>query len=125
MAHEEWARANSHSELITQALETVLSRTKTKVADIDSLAVGIGPGSFTGIRVGLNLVRALSFVYGHPILPVHSLQVLAHQAFSLDAAVVTCAVNAFRNRLYLSQYQQTQGEWVETIVPQVVKRSSS
>ena len=66
-----------HSEVITDFLNTVLLQAQVKVSDLEAIFVGIGPGSFTGLRVGVNLVKALSYSLSTPIWAFNSLSVLA------------------------------------------------
>ena len=73
--------------------------------DIDALAVNIGPGSFTGIRVGLAAMKGLKLVTELPLIPVSSLSALAHHAKTLEPnQTITAAIDAGRNQLYIQHY---------------------
>jgi tRNA threonylcarbamoyladenosine biosynthesis protein TsaB len=76
--------------------------------DIECLAVGIGPGSFTGLRAGVTTARALAHATGRPIVGIGSLEVLAHQVSSAGSisggASVCCVVPSKRGEVYAAGY---------------------
>jgi len=67
-----------HSSLLVPTIEKALKKAKLKVGDISLYAVGLGPGSFTGLRVGVTAMRALAIATGKPIIGVPTLDVIAH-----------------------------------------------
>ena len=71
LAQKEWE--GSHSEVITNHLIELLSQAQIKLSDIKEIHLGIGPGSFTGLRVAVNLVRAISYSFSTPIFATNSL----------------------------------------------------
>src|SRR5437870_5390124 len=66
----------THAERLPGEILDVLRETGNTVADIDLLAVAIGPGSFTGLRVGIATVQGLAMVRGLPVAPVPALRAL-------------------------------------------------
>ena len=73
--------ARRHGELLAPAIEAVLRRGRASDrADLDRVAVGVGPGPFTGLRVGLVTARTLGAVLGLPVVGVCTLDVLALMA---------------------------------------------
>ena len=68
----------THSETLMPLLEKLLEQTNLSLADIDYLACDIGPGSFTGIRIGVSTIKAISEIKSIPICPVSSLEGLAY-----------------------------------------------
>lgn len=81
LANNEWMRSRSHAEVATPALEDAV-----KIAGgwdvIDVLAVGVGPGSFTGIRVGLNATRTIAWSLGRALVPIRTTDALIEAARS-------------------------------------------
>jgi tRNA threonylcarbamoyladenosine biosynthesis protein TsaB len=97
LATERWQKKASHSEVITAELLRALDAAKLDLSALTHLCVDVGPGSFTGIRVGLNLVRSLAYSLGLPTQTFTSLEVFAHQSLSPgeNAIVALPAVQTF------------------------------
>ena len=68
----------THSETLMPLLKELLKQSNLSLDDIDYLACDIGPGSFTGIRIGVSTIKAISQIKNIPICPVSSLEGLAH-----------------------------------------------
>ena len=86
LAHVEGHDRYSHLQNLTPQIGQVLSDAGITVDDLSAIAVANGPGSFTGIRIGVSTARALSQVKGVPCVPVSSLEALAMRASSTDAS---------------------------------------
>ncbi|MCL2218708.1 MAG: tRNA (adenosine(37)-N6)-threonylcarbamoyltransferase complex dimerization subunit type 1 TsaB [Chitinispirillia bacterium] len=71
---------NSHAEHITQAVKLSLELGGVDVSDVTHIAVSAGPGSFTGLRIGLSFVKGLCMMTERRVIPLSSLMVLAHAA---------------------------------------------
>ena len=67
----------THSERLMATVDRVLKDTGLAVAGLDGFAVAIGPGSFTGLRIGISTVKGLAFATGKPVAAVPTLQALA------------------------------------------------
>lgn len=67
----------THSERLFPALDALLTQAGTDISEIDLLAVAVGPGSYTGLRIGLGTVKGLSFALGKPIVGISTLSALA------------------------------------------------
>lgn len=68
---------NNHAAALTLLVQEVLEGLSLKVADLGAIAVSIGPGSYTGLRIGLSAAKGLSLGAGIPILPIPSLRAIA------------------------------------------------
>ncbi|MEZ5342539.1 MAG: tRNA (adenosine(37)-N6)-threonylcarbamoyltransferase complex dimerization subunit type 1 TsaB [Acidimicrobiales bacterium] len=77
LAFEQITTERRHAEEITPMVQRVLAEAGLCVADIDRLAVDVGPGRFTGLRVGLATIRTLAFALKIPVVGVSSLEILA------------------------------------------------
>ena len=96
------------SALISVAIQRVLESLKWKAGDIDYFACGVGPGSFTGMRVGVATIKGLSLATQKPVIGVPTLDIIAGNAPETDKPIVT-AVDAKRNLMYCSVYKKSQG----------------
>ncbi|MFC4786959.1 tRNA (adenosine(37)-N6)-threonylcarbamoyltransferase complex dimerization subunit type 1 TsaB [Nocardioides sp. MAHUQ-72] len=99
-------RPMKHGEQLAPLIEEALGRAGLTRGDLTGIAVGVGPGPFTGLRVGLVTARTLAFVLRIPVQGVCSLDVLAVEA--VDTGVVTgefvVATDARRKEVYLASY---------------------
>ncbi|HUO14152.1 MAG TPA: tRNA (adenosine(37)-N6)-threonylcarbamoyltransferase complex dimerization subunit type 1 TsaB [Verrucomicrobiae bacterium] len=94
------------AQLVPQ-ISALLSKHRLTKRDIDAFVVISGPGSFTGLRVGLAAIKALAEILNKPIVPVSLLEVMA-----VDARVsgkVFSAIDAGRGEVYVGEYEMTNG----------------
>lgn len=80
------------SEILPGALETLLSAHGKTLKDVTGFVVGLGPGSFTGLRIGLATIKGLAFALKVPVAGVSSLAALVHEFAAPSADVFACAV---------------------------------
>ncbi len=93
----------SHRWSIMPAIDRLLNALNMTLRDIDGFAVSIGPGSFTGLRVGLATMKGLAYGTHKPLLAVPTLQALACNALGLGLPIVTL-LNANRGELFLAVF---------------------
>ncbi|MHC4607486.1 MAG: tRNA (adenosine(37)-N6)-threonylcarbamoyltransferase complex dimerization subunit type 1 TsaB [Planctomycetota bacterium] len=100
-----------HGRLIAPTVLDLCRQTGTDLADIGLVAVDVGPGSYTGIRVGLAAAKALAFALGRPILGVPSLDALAEAASTQveKGATLCAAVDARWQQVYGALYRAGNG----------------
>ena len=67
-----------HAELLPEFVEKLLKKNKVQVKLIDAIAVSIGPGSFTGLRVGLSFAKGVAYAIKCPIIPVPTILSIAY-----------------------------------------------
>lgn len=82
----------SHSEVLMHLIENALSLAGVEKTEIDRIAVDIGPGSFTGVRIGVSCANAMAFALGIPVVPVCSLAALTAEVspYGPAAALIDC-----------------------------------
>ena len=67
-----------HSEVLPKFVQRIMKESNFKKDDLDAIAVSIGPGSFTGLRIGLGFSKGLAYALNKPIIPVPTLEVIAN-----------------------------------------------
>jgi len=101
LAHEE---QSAHAERVLSLIEVLLGEVGWTRASVDRIAVGIGPGSFTGLRVGIALAQGMALGLGRPLVGVGSLAALAHQAPGDERRVRVPVLDARRGELFVAAY---------------------
>ena len=96
-------KTSGHSTTLLPMIESILKNTGNTAADVDLFAVSTGPGSFTGIRIGVAAVKGLAFVNDTPCVGVSSLDALA-MGFGEIRGIIVPAVDARRNTAYAAIY---------------------
>jgi len=96
------------SALLVPTIQRVICAAGLKIADIDYFACGLGPGSFTGMRIGLATIKGLSVVKNKPVIGISTLDILAKNAPEENRLIVT-ALDARRSLIYCSAYKYEQG----------------
>ncbi len=71
---------NAHERVLAPAIEHLVQDANIQMAEIAGIAVSIGPGSFTGLRIGLATAKGIAYATERPIVAVPTLEALAHQA---------------------------------------------
>ena len=107
-----------HGEQLAPLIAQALESTGVGRQDLTAIAVGVGPGPFTGLRVGLVTARTLGFVLGLPVHGVCSLDVLAVQAVGTGAVSTAflVATDARRKEVYWAAYDETGARLSDPVV---------
>ena len=95
----------TYSSRIFRQLEFLLAELSVSLDQFDLFAVNAGPGSFTGLRVGLTLAKAWAEVYGRPVAAVSGLEAVAAQAVA-DSGLIISVLDARRGQIYAGAYRQ-------------------
>lgn len=90
----------THSRTLLPMLHGLLTGLGLSVADVDKIAVAHGPGSFTGIRIGVATAKGLAWAAERPLVGVSSLEAMAHQAKHLGPELLCPAMDARRGQVY-------------------------
>ena len=106
---------NTHSQTLLPMTEELLSRFGITTDDVDLFAVSNGPGSFTGVRIGVATLKGLAFGKDKPCVGVSTLEALAHNLAVTDGLI--CPVmNARRNQVYTALFRAKNGN-LERLLP--------
>lgn len=98
-----------HSSALIPAIEKILREAKTHIGDVDVIAVGLGPGSFTGIRVGVVTAKMLAVALKIKIVGVSSLEAIARAFLSDQDPKVAVMLDARKSKAYAAAYEQKNG----------------
>lgn len=109
-------RGNTHSETLLPMAENLLDRCGLSTADVDLFAVSVGPGSFTGVRIGVATVKGLAFGKGKPCVGVSTLEALAENLSVVPNARICPVMNARRDQVYTALFRNTE-HGLERLLP--------
>ncbi|GAD30321.1 tRNA (adenosine(37)-N6)-threonylcarbamoyltransferase complex dimerization subunit type 1 TsaB [Photobacterium leiognathi] len=111
-----------HTTKILPMVDTVLAEAGLKLNQLDALAYGQGPGSFTGVRIGIGIAQGLAFGADLPMVGVSTLAAMAQGTYRVHQAEnVLSAIDARMGELYWGQYQRkADGDWQVVGAEQVI-----
>lgn len=101
---------SNHSEYIMSTIDFLLKACKLNIADVDRVAVGIGPGSFTGVRIGVGLAKGLAYSSEKEIVGINELEAIASLGGELadKGYKIIPLIDARKERVFYSIYSQSQ-----------------
>ncbi|MDE6933120.1 MAG: tRNA (adenosine(37)-N6)-threonylcarbamoyltransferase complex dimerization subunit type 1 TsaB [Oscillospiraceae bacterium] len=99
----------THSRTLLPMVEDMLNNSELSVQEIDAVAVAAGPGSFTGLRIGIAAVKGLAWAAEKPCIPVSTLEAMAWPLAHLEGNIV-CAMDARRQQIYNAVFLAEGGE---------------
>ncbi len=115
-----WDDRTTHSKrLVPMIEETVVRRAGFNLADLDAYVAAKGPGSFTGLRIGISMVQGLAYAMGKPCGGISSLDGIAWRFSHVNDARVCVMMDARRGEVYSAVYRFRRGRLMEKPVEQV------
>lgn len=100
----------THSKTLLPMAEDLLKNLEMTLADIDLIAVAQGPGSFTGVRIGVSTVKGLAWACEKPVCGVSTLEAMAYNAGAMpEGTIVCCVMDARRNQFYNALFEIKSG----------------
>jgi tRNA threonylcarbamoyladenosine biosynthesis protein TsaB len=106
-----WLSPNHHTVDLAPTIEAIFNRTEQSITGLNAVAVALGPGSFTGLRIGLAFCKGLALSCNVPIIGIPSLDVLAYGQPVTDVNLATL-LKAGRGRLAVAWYFAEAGKWM-------------
>ncbi len=119
VASAEVTRGPRHAEILVPAVKFVCEHAGISLGEVGAIAVDIGPGLFTGLRVGIATANGLAQALGLPMIGVSSLDLLAHQMRHAGNDIVA-VIDARRSEVYAARYGVTDGELKRVMDPTVL-----
>ena len=98
--------AYSHSEMLHPLIKEALLESKLTIKEIEAIAVGKGPGSYTGLRIGISAAKGLCFANDIPLISINSLEILAHST-TIDKGYIIPRIDARRMEVYSAIYDES------------------
>jgi len=108
-----------HTESLLRLVDELLGRAGLSLEMLDALAVSIGPGSFTGLRVGMSTAKGLAFAAARPVIGISTLEVLASQA-GAASGLVCPMLDARKEQVYTCLYEASAEGRLEKMSAEVV-----
>ena len=90
----------THSETLMPLVAELIKKTNIELSDVDLIACDVGPGSFTGIRIGISSIKAIAQSLNVPVVSVTSLEALAFNIQDLDCKTICSLIDARNNQVY-------------------------
>ena len=127
-AMRESTEPRAHASLTAPFIQEILGETGLCAADLDAVCVSAGPGSYTGLRVGVSTAKGICFAAGVPLLSVGTLELLVHQACAEDLLPEGCRyvipmIDARRMEVYTAVFTP-QGQQLTEVEPRVIDGDS-
>ena len=99
----------THSCTLLPMVDGMLAQSGRTLDDVDVIAVSAGPGSFTGLRIGVSTAKGLAWVGDKPCAPCSTLESMAWPLAHIDGHVIVCAMDARRNQVYNAIFMAENG----------------
>ena len=107
-------KSTDHAKEIFKRIDDVLKLANTSMEELDFLAVGIGPGRFSGLRVSISAIKSISYVLSIPIIAISSLEIIAREIMEKnDKENVILIEDAGRGNLYIGSYALKNHEFIK------------
>lgn len=105
-----WVSEQGHTRELLPAIEALLRHVHASLDDVDGLAVALGPGGFTALRVGLSVAKGLVFARGLSLVGVGTLEVAAYP-FGATSLPIWAMVDAGRGEIAVARFRRVDGAW--------------
>ena len=114
-----WRCLNNHTTELADTIQMNMARAKVEATDLSGIAFTIGPGSYTGLRVGMAMAKGMALVHNIPLLAVSTLDVVAFQVPQFNGRLMSIA-EAGRTRVCVAEYQwDASGGWQLSVSPDI------
>lgn len=116
----------THTQRILPMIDELLKQAGISLKQVDALAFGRGPGSFTGVRVGVGIAQGLAMGATLPVIPISNLLAMAEAAYQqYQQTEVVALIDARMNEVYFAQFQRNEQGWQTLVAEQVCSPESA
>lgn len=112
----------SHAEKLHPFIQDCLKEAGLSIKDIDAIAVGKGPGSYTGLRIGVSAAKGLCFANDIPLIAINSLEILS-KSCSIDKGLIAPMIDARRMEVYSAVFDQDH-HWIRETEAEIIDENS-
>ncbi len=125
LAEQTWQSLNQHTEQLAPAVYHMMERAEIEMDELTGLGISTGPGSYTGLRIGIALAKGFATALNVPLVGVTTLDTLASsQPYYQSGGGLVVAVQAGRGRVIARSYRWRKGEWTSRTDPRIVRWES-
>ena len=122
LAEHSWLAGNQHNSLLASSISEMLQRCEVSTEAISAVAVSHGPGSYTGLRIGVSLAKGIAGARDLPLIGVSTLDTLAvGQPFQNTRYTLLAILQAGRGRIICGEYRVKKGRWVAEEDPRLTQ----
>ena len=108
----------NHTRSLIPMIEDILVTVNTRLTDLDAIVLGVGPGSFIGMRIGASVAQGLAFASNLRIIPISSMEAIALEALEAkDLDHIIVVQDAKMNEIYVGEYKLNKTDMIELISP--------
>ncbi len=107
----------THSQTLLPMIQHLLNTVGLSVSQLDALAVNAGPGSFTGVRIGVSTVKGFAFTHNIPCISVSTLEAMAYPLAVSPDTVICCAMDARCQQVYTALFCRTADGQIQRLSP--------
>tara|TARA_B100001063_G_scaffold62953_1_gene56986 strand:- start:12195 stop:12854 length:660 start_codon:yes stop_codon:yes gene_type:complete len=104
-----------HSELLTSSIQDILDENNLSVKDLSAVSIGIGPGSFTGLRIGFSVAKGLCYPHNIKLIGISSLKIIANSVIEKNKNIISL-IKDKGEHYYISKYSS---DFKEIIQPKI------
>ena len=92
----------NHSTMLGKFIHEIFDKEKIKLIDIDAISLSIGPGSYTGLRIGLSMAKGLAYTLDKPIIPIDTIEAINYSVKDKNYFIV---IPAYKEFCFIQEYQ--------------------
>lgn len=125
LAHTEQFGTNAHASTLTPLIEKIMKDNGLSMSKLDAVAVSSGPGSYTGLRIGVSTAKGICYALGKPLIAVNSLHVIAEAIFKAhpEARIAAPMIDARRMEVY-TELISNEGEIISDVEAKIIDNTS-